>query len=76
MTRQMFMLQNLNCPNCAAKLEKAAQGLPGMKAAKVAFATGTLQVEYDPEVLSEESIRRLIQQMGLEVATVVPGQSR
>jgi copper chaperone CopZ len=44
MKSQMMMLRNLNCPNCAAKLQKAAQALPGMSEAKVAFASGTLNV--------------------------------
>lgn len=72
MKSQMIMLRNLNCPNCAAKLQKAAQDLPGMKEARVAFATGTLHVQYDPERLSEESIRALVRRFGLDVATVLP----
>ena len=43
----MIVLENLNCPVCAAKIEKAAQNLPGMKEAKVSFGTGSLTVTYD-----------------------------
>ncbi|MGE5554316.1 MAG: heavy-metal-associated domain-containing protein [Betaproteobacteria bacterium] len=73
MKSQMIMLRNLNCPNCAAKLQKAAQELPGMRMAHVAFATGTLNVEYDPELLTEETIRGLVKRFGLAVAAVLPG---
>lgn len=76
MKRQMVMLGGLNCPNCAAKLEKAAQKLAGMKSAKVSFATGTLQVEYNEEQVSEERIRALVEQFGLEVASVLPAAAR
>jgi copper chaperone CopZ len=69
----MFVLRNLNCPNCAAKLQKAAQALPGMAQARVAFGTGALNVEYDPERLAEGEIRNLIQRFNLEVGAVIPG---
>ncbi len=73
MKSQMIMLRNLNCPNCAAKLQKAAQEMPGMRSARVAFATGTLNVEYDPEKLSEANLRELVKRFGLEVAAFLPG---
>lgn len=73
MKSQMIMLGNLNCPNCAAKLEKAAQELPGMREAKVAFASGTLKVEYDSGRLSENQIRDLVRRFGVDVAAVLPG---
>lgn len=71
MKRQMILLENLNCPNCAAKLERAAQKLPGMKAAKVSFGSGSLKVEYDESVLQEAMIREMIKQHGVGVATIV-----
>lgn len=73
MKRQMIMLENLNCPNCAAKMERTAQKLPGMKTAKVSFGTGSLTVEYDPAVLTEEQIREAIRQSGLGVSSVLGG---
>ncbi len=75
MTKEMLMLANLNCPSCAAKLEKAAQSLPGMKSARVIFGAGSMNVEYDPDVLSQDRIRALCKQMGVDVAAVVPGPS-
>jgi copper chaperone CopZ len=75
MTNEMLMLSNLNCPTCAAKLEKAAQALPGMKSARVVFGAGSLNVEYDPTVLSQDKIRALCKQMGVDVVAVVPGRS-
>jgi len=71
MKRQMIMLENLNCPVCASKIEKAAQNLPGMREAKVSFGTGSLTVEYDESVLQEQAIRDAIQKHGVAVATVL-----
>ncbi|MGE5561384.1 MAG: heavy-metal-associated domain-containing protein [Chloroflexota bacterium] len=73
MRLQMFMLRNLNCPVCAGKVERAVRQLPGMKSAKLAFATGSLTVEYDAEVLSEDKIRETVEGFDAEVAAVVAG---
>lgn len=69
--RQMIMLTGLNCPVCAAKLEKAAKGMPGMKSAKVSFGTGSLTVEYEETALTEESIRKVVKQQGLDISMVM-----
>ncbi len=71
MKRQMILMSNLHCPSCAAKLEKAAQKMTGMKTAKVAFGSGALNVEYDESALKEESIHAVVKQFGLEIATVI-----
>lgn len=71
MKRQMFLMNNLNCPTCAAKLEQATCKLPGMYSARVAFGSGSLAVEYDEAVLQEEAIREVVHRLGLEIATVV-----
>ena len=69
------MLSDLNCPVCAAKLEKAARGLPGAKTARVEFGSGALHLEYDPAVLSVQTVRDLIKRTGLEVAAVIAGRA-
>jgi len=71
MKRQMILMSNLHCPSCAAKLQKAAQKMPGMKSAKVAFGSGALNVEYDETVLKEESLRDVVKQFGLQIATIL-----
>ncbi len=71
MKRQMIVLENLNCPVCAAKIEKAAQNLPGMKEAKVSFGTGSLTVAYDESRLQEQAIRDMVRKHGVGVAAVI-----
>jgi copper chaperone CopZ len=75
MKRQMIMLSDLNCPTCAAKLEKSAQQLPGMKSAKVSFGTGNLTVEYDEARLDEETIRKTVKQHGVEISMIMNGSA-
>lgn len=72
----MFMLLNLYCPSCAAKVEKAVQKLPGMQSAQVSFGSGALTVEYDEIQLSEAQIREVVDQFGLLVSTVLSGPGR
>jgi copper chaperone len=41
--------QDLNCPSCVTKIEKALKTLDGVTEAKVFFNTGRIEVEHDPE---------------------------
>lgn len=43
--RREYLLQGLECANCAAKIERSVQSLDGVAAATVNFMTGTLRVE-------------------------------
>ncbi len=38
----------LSCPSCVPKIEKALLALPGVTKAEVKFATGRIEVEHDP----------------------------
>lgn len=42
---QQYRLENLDCPNCAAKLESALRKAQGIGQARVNFATSTLQTD-------------------------------
>lgn len=71
MKRQMIMLSNLNCPACAANLERAARSLPGMKQATVSFGAGALSVEFDEALFDEARLKETVQRLGLSIATVL-----
>ncbi len=71
--REMIMLSGLNCPTCAAKLEKAVQSAPGVTEAKVVFGAGSLNVTYDAAVTSYERIAEVVSRMGMAVTARVPG---
>lgn len=44
-----FKLEGLDCANCAAKIEKAINGLDGVKNATVNFMTTKMVIEADDE---------------------------
>jgi len=49
--------QELSCPSCVAKIEKALQSVEGVERAQVHFNTGRIEVEHESEVEPEELIQ-------------------
>ena len=47
--RKSFKLQDLDCANCAAKMENAIKGIDGVKGATVSFMTQKLVLEADDD---------------------------
>ncbi|MBO5396950.1 MAG: cation transporter [Clostridia bacterium] len=43
--KKTFRIEDLDCPNCAAKLEKAISGIEGVKKASVSFIAGKMIIE-------------------------------
>lgn len=69
MKREMVMLGNLNCPTCAADLEKALKKMDGVEQATVTFATGALDLVYDESVVKADAIDRTVTSFGVTVAS-------
>ncbi|SHH13599.1 Cd2+/Zn2+-exporting ATPase [Thermosyntropha lipolytica DSM 11003] len=61
-----FYVSGLDCPSCAAKLEKAVQELPGVVSASLNFASGKLKVALKEEKDIKEEIIRLVHFLGYE----------
>ena len=51
--KKVFKLEDLDCANCAAKMEAAIQKLPGVKNASVSFMTQKMSIEADDEVFDQ-----------------------
>lgn len=49
--------QELSCPSCVAKIEKALQALDGVEEAKVFFNTGRIEIKHQPEVDSDRLVK-------------------
>jgi copper chaperone CopZ len=58
--------QELSCPSCVAKIEKALQGVNGVEAAKVHFNTGRIVVEHDPGAAPAEALVKAVRAAGYE----------
>lgn len=47
--RKVFKLQDLDCANCAAKMEDAIKKLDGVNSASMSFMTQKLVIDAEPE---------------------------
>jgi len=56
----------LSCPSCVPKIEKALNALPGVEKAAVRFNTGKIEVEHDPSQSSVEALVEAIRSTGYE----------
>ena len=56
--REVYIVENLGCANCASKMEKRINDLPGVEEATITFATKQLRVlAADPDALLPEMQR-------------------
>lgn len=51
--KKIYKLEDLDCANCAAKMENAVSRIEGVKFASVNFMTQRLTVEADDEVFDD-----------------------
>ncbi len=47
--RKVFKLQDLDCANCAAKMEDAIKKIDGVNTASMSFMTQKLVIDAEPE---------------------------
>jgi len=57
----------VTCASCVTRVERAAAGVPGVRAAALNVATDTLSVEYSPRRTDLEAVRRAVRAEGLEL---------
>lgn len=57
-----FSIKNIDCPNCAAKIERKIQGLKGVSEANLNFITETLIVEADETVSLKDLQAQIMKQ--------------
>ena len=51
--KKTFMLEDLDCANCAAKMEEAVKKIDGVKFASVNFLAQKMTLEADDEAFDE-----------------------
>ena len=65
--KKVYRMQNLDCANCAAKMERAIHKIDGVQSAEVSFMAQRLTMEVDETKLSE-----ILEQVKKCVAKVEP----
>lgn len=51
--KKKFKMQDLDCANCAAKMEAAIKKIPGVQNASISFMTQKLTIEAEDENFDE-----------------------
>lgn len=64
--KTLLRSQELTCPSCVAKIEKALKSLPGVQDARVFFNTGRIEVQHDPAEVSQEKLVEAVRSTGYE----------
>lgn len=50
--RTLLRSDEFTCPSCVTRIEKQLRRLPGVSSATVQFATGRIDVEHDPALVT------------------------
>ena len=57
--KKVYRLRDLDCANCAAKMENAINKLPQVESAVVSFLTQKMTVTYAEGVDEEEALKQI-----------------
>ena len=58
--KKVFELEDLDCANCAAKMENGIKKLEGVKDASVSFMTQKMTIEADDGTDMDELMKRVV----------------
>ncbi len=61
-------IEGMDCPSCAAPMEKAVSALPGVKSAQVNFNNGKLKLSLDDMGIDEEKLANTIKKLGYKIS--------
>ncbi len=61
-----LLVTGMDCPDCAAKVEKAVKRMPGVGNATIVFPAGRLNVEYDSQQTGIAQVLDKIKKLGYE----------
>ena len=66
MTRTILRSNELSCPSCIVKIEKALGRVDGVHRAEVKFNSGKIEVEHDPARVPPEVLVETVRAVGYE----------
>ena len=77
-TKHIYLLENLGCAHCAAKMEEQIQALPGVQSASITYATKQLRLCADDPQMLLPQIQRICASIESQVKVIprtekVPG---
>lgn len=64
--KTLLRSDELTCPSCISKIEKALGRLDGVTKATVHFSTGRIEVEHDADRVDPERLRKAVREVGYD----------
>jgi Cd2+/Zn2+-exporting ATPase len=61
---ERWVIENMDCSDCALVLEHSLERMPGVPAVSVNYAAQSVHVEYDSHAIGRRAIRRRVEQLG------------
>ncbi|SMO66112.1 heavy-metal-associated domain-containing protein [Gracilimonas mengyeensis] len=71
LTKTILRSDELNCPSCVNNIESNLNSMEGIEKATVKFNSGKIEVDHNPELVTEDDLLAAVQQSGYS-ATVSP----
>lgn len=66
MQKTILRSQELSCPSCVAKIEKALGAVDGVETAKVYFNTGRIEIQHDTTRANVDDLVKAVRSAGYE----------
>lgn len=71
MKKVILKLNDLSCPSCMSKIQKAVNQQPGVKDAVVMFNAGKVKAEVDEKLIAPEKLGSIVNQLGYQVEKII-----
>lgn len=65
--KESFPVLKMTCAGCAAGVEKKINSLEGVTLAAVNFANETVQIDYNPNEIKPQEIKKAVQEVGYDI---------
>lgn len=66
MKKTILRSQELSCPSCVAKIEKALSAVDGVEMAKVYFTTGRIEIQHDDTRTNVNDLVKAVRSAGYD----------
>jgi Cu2+-exporting ATPase len=64
---KQFPVTGMSCAGCAVSVESILKDQTGVVSAAVNFATQTVQVDFDPDTISPQDLKQVVQSIGYDI---------
>ncbi|WP_270648795.1 heavy-metal-associated domain-containing protein [Limosilactobacillus mucosae] len=71
MKKVVLKLNDLSCPSCMSKIQKAVSQQPGVKDAVVMFNAGKVKAEVYEKLIAPEKLGSIVNQLGYQVEKII-----